>query len=250
MPAPDIKPFTVVTGHFGAGKTNLCLNLALDLAERYDAVTVVDLDIVNPYFRLSDYTDLLAAKNVRLIAPVFAGATVDAPSLSAEIYSAFEAPGAVIFDVGGDDAGATALGRFQRDIGQIDHDMLYVVNRYRDLTATPTEAVRLLKEIEGASRLSATGVVNNSHLKQETTAETVLGSVGFACETARVLGLPLVCTTVPEGLLGVLPEGPVPVPFGSGPTAPASAQARYVQNAYHIKTYVRTQWEDPEWEGP
>ena len=227
---PDIRRFTVVTGHYGSGKTNLSVNLALDLGEKYAEVTLVDLDIVNPYFRSSDYTGLLSASGVRVISPTFAGTTLDAPSLPAAVGSAFESRGAVIFDVGGDDAGATALGRFSRDIEPIDYDLLYVVNRYRNLTATPREAVELLREIEAASHLKATGVVNNSHLRSETTTATVLGSMGFARETADLAGLPLVCATVPDWLADEFSN--------------AAGDATYVENAYPVKVYVRTPWEN------
>jgi hypothetical protein len=227
---PDIKRFTLVTGHYGCGKTNLSINLALDLARRGEAVTLVDLDVVNPYFRSSDSAALLAAHGVRLISPTFAGTTLDTPSLPAEVYSAFSTPGAVIFDVGGDDAGATALGRFSGEIGAIDYDLLYVVNRYRNLTATPEQAADLLAEIEGAAHLTATGVVNNSHLKAETTVATVLDSLGYAREAAALLGLPLVCTTVPARLAGELSREP--------------GDASFVENAYPVEVYVRTPWEE------
>ncbi len=227
---PEIDRFTVVTGHYGSGKTNLAINMALDLTERYDEVTLVDLDVVNPYFRSSDYTAMLAEHGVRVISPTFAGTTLDTPSLSAAVHGAFDTTGAVIFDVGGDDVGATALGRYSKEIAAIDYEMLYVINRYRNLTTTPAEAAALLAEIEHASHLHATGVVNNSHLKDETTAQTVLDSLDFARETAALLGLPLRFTTVPERLLGEAPDDLEAV-VGS-------------ENTYPIKIHVRTPWED------
>ncbi len=228
--APIVGRFTVITGHYGSGKTNLAINLALDLAATYDEVMLVDLDIVNPYFRSSDYTAMLAQHGVRVISPTFAGTTLDAPSLSAEVHAAFDTVGAVILDVGGDDAGATALGRYAGEIAAIDHDMLYVINRYRNLTGTPAAAARLLAEIEHASHLRATGVVNNSHLRDETTVQTVLDSLDFARETSAILGLPLQFTTIPARLA----DGFSPEP----------GAATHVENAYPIKIHVRTPWED------
>ena len=225
-----IARFTVVTGHYGCGKTNLSINLALDLARTHDEVMLVDLDIVNPYFRSSDYAAMLAAHGVRVISPTFAGTTLDTPSLSAAVHGAFDTTGAVVFDVGGDDVGATALGRYAKEISAIDHEMLYVVNRYRNLTGGPEEAAALLTEIESACHLKATGVVNNSHLKDETIAATVLDSLEFGRQTAALLGLPLRFTTVPERLLGELTSTP--------------GAAGFVENAYPIKIHVRTPWED------
>lgn len=227
---PTIGRFTVITGHYGSGKTNLSINLALDLAAIYDEVLLVDLDVVNPYFRSSDYTAMLAEHGVRVISPTFAGTTLDTPSLSAAVSAAFDTTGAVIFDVGGDDVGATALGRYSKDIRAIDHEMLYVINHYRNLTAEPAEAAALLAEIESACHLKATGVVNNSHLRDETTAATVLDSLPFARDTAELLGLPLRLTTVPEHLTAELSGTP--------------GAAGYVENAYPIKIHVRTPWED------
>lgn len=234
MTAPDIKRFTVITGHYGCGKTNLAVNLAIDLRASWDEVTIVDLDVVNPYFRSSDYTALLGEHGVDVISPTFAGTTLDAPSLSPAVYSAFEREGAVLFDVGGDDAGATALGRYAEDVRALDYDLLYVVNRYRSLTQTPAEAAALLGEIELASHLSATGVVNNSHLREQTTARTVLDSMAYARETAELLGLPLRFTTVPAHLFGELSAG----------VAEAGPDAELVENAYPVQIHVRTPWED------
>lgn len=211
----------LICGHYGCGKTNLSLNLALDLAETGEPVTLVDLDIVNPYFRSSDYLALLEKRGVRLISPRYAHSTLDIPALPAEIASTFELPGRVLLDVGGDDAGATALGRFSPFIRQLDYDMLYVVNKYRPLTGDSRSAAALLGEIEAASRLKATGVVNNSHLMGDTSAETVLEALPYARETAAELGLPLRYTTAPKAL------------------APQLGQ---VENLYSVTVYVRTPW--------
>jgi hypothetical protein len=226
----DIARFTIVTGHYGSGKTNLAINLALDLAQAHEEVLLVDLDIVNPYFRSSDYTEMLREHGVRVISPTFAGTTLDTPSLPAAVSGAFDTSGAVIFDVGGDDVGATALGRYAKEVAAIDHEMLYVINRYRNLTGGPGEAAALLGEIEAACHLKATAVVNNSHLKAETTAATVLDSLPFARETASLLGLPLLFTTVPRRLLKDLPGTP--------------GAAGIVENAYPVEIHVRTPWED------
>ena len=227
--APSIKRFTVITGHYGVGKTNLSINLALDLVDRWGEVTLVDLDIVNPYFRSSDYVDMLAARGVRVISPTYAGTTLETPSISAEIYSAFEAQGAVLFDVGGDDAGATTLGSFAHEVRKQDYDLIYVVNRYRNLTPSAADAFELLGEIEFASHLSATGIINNSHLQGETTVETVLSSLPFAREAAQLSGLPLVATTAPAQLASAFSEDP--------------ASPNYVENPYPIEVFVRPPWD-------
>lgn len=205
----DTPRITIVCGHYGCGKTNLALNLALEAATS-GPVTLVDLDIVNPYFRSCEYRALLDAHNVRLIAPVFAGTTLDTPTLSPELFSIF-APGTgrVFIDAGGDDAGATALGGLHVQLEAAGYEMLYVINRYRALTQTPEEAAGLLGEIEAACRLRAAGVVNNSHLGVETTLDCLTDALPFARRTAELLGLPLLYCTAPEFAVQgqALPEG-------------------------------------------
>lgn len=138
------KKFTIIYGHYGCGKTNLSLNLALMLAREGNPVTLVDLDIVNPYFRSSDYKGLFEGLDVEVVSPQFAGTNLDLPSLPAEIYSVFNQAGRyVIMDIGGDDAGAYALGRFAGQIESLaDYEAYYVVNKYRALTQSPQEAAR------------------------------------------------------------------------------------------------------------
>lgn len=190
---------TVICGHYGCGKTNLTLNLALEAARQGGPVTVADLDVVNPYFRSSEYKDLLEKAGIRLVAPVFAGTTLDTPTLPPELFGLFEEEsGQVFIDAGGDDAGVTALGGLHSHFAGTGYNMLYVINRYRALSQTPEEAAALLKEIEAASRLKATGLVNNSHLGVETCRETLLHALPFAEKTAELTNLPLLYSTAPD----------------------------------------------------
>lgn len=214
---------TIVCGHYGCGKTNLALNLAVEAAKSGRRSVIVDMDIVNPYFRSSDYSRFLEEHGVQLIAPVFANTTLDTPVLPAEIYSIFSMEDTDIFiDAGGDDVGATALGGLSKELKTAGYEMLYVVNRYRILSTKPEETLPLLREIEAASHLKATAVVNNSHLGVDTTAQTVLEAESFAEESARLCGLPLLYSTIPDFAV----EGEMP------------------RNFKVVRRYVHFVWED------
>lgn len=236
-------PVAIVCGHYGVGKTNLSLNLAFDAAERGRSVTVIDLDVVNPFFRSSDYRALLEERGIRCVAPVFAGTNIDGPSLSGTIEPAIDGAQRawgqgderplVIVDAGGDDVGATALGRFAKTVKQAPYEMLYVVNRNRKLTQEPAEALDVLREIEEKSHLRATCVANNTHLQHDTDAATVEAGVPFACEVARMSGVPLAFTTVPAALFQQVADrqSSCHAPNGDDRTL------------YPVQVYVRTPWE-------
>lgn len=202
------EPVVLITGHYGCGKTNLALNVALDAANAGLHVSVVDLDIVNPYFRSSDYKELLESKGIEVIAPVLAGSSVDVPSLSATVYGAIEAAQQdatgetlCLIDVGGDDQGARALGRFAEGIASGPYRMVHVINRYRNLTSEPAEAVEILREIETACGLQATSLVSNAHLRDDTDWDCIAAALPYADEVAELAGLPLCAVTIPYGLV-------------------------------------------------
>ena len=196
-----IKPIAIVCGHYGCGKTNFTLNLALALRAEGERVCVIDLDIVNPYFRSSDYNELLEHRGIELIAPNMARTTLDTPSLPASVDAAFETPrGYVLVDAGGDDAGATALGRYAAEIRAQAYEMLYVINQNRAMVAEPAGALEILREIEAASHLKATGLVNNTHLAEQTNAQTVQHGAAYAQAVSDFCGLPVTFTCVPTAL--------------------------------------------------
>ena len=182
----------VVTGHYGCGKTNLAVNLAFRLREEGRRVALCDLDIVNPYFRSADFAKPLNDAGIETILPPFANTNLDVPTLTARVSAAVNDDSlCLVLDVGGDDAGAAALGQYSADIARHGYDMIYLVNAYRFLTQTPEEAIENLREVEYASHLKATAIVNSSNLAGETTADTVNATADFAKAAAGLAGLPL-----------------------------------------------------------
>ena len=204
-----MKRITLFCGHYGSGKTNIAVNYALDLKAKGLDVALADLDIVNPYFRSKDSTAELEKAGVRVIALPFANSSVDLPALPSQAYSLVQNRSVyAVLDIGGDDRGAYALGRFVPYIlEENDYEMVYVVNFFRPLTQTVDQAIEVMGEIESACGLKFSAVINNSNLGAESTAETVRSTSEKAEELCRRTGLPLFATTAEAGIAedGMMP---------------------------------------------
>lgn len=193
----NFKKTTIFAGHYGSGKTNLAVNLAFYLRKHGHDCTICDLDIVNPYFRSKDSQAELEAAGIRFISSPFANSNVDLPSIPAEAYSVFAKSNSYsVIDLGGDDRGSYALGRFAEFLtNPDDYDMLMVLNQYRPDTRTPEQVLEIKEEIESACHVRFTGLVNNSNLGRETTRDTIEKTGEFASRVSELLSLPLVMTS-------------------------------------------------------
>ena len=206
------KRLTLFAGHYGSGKTNIAVNYAMALAKEGKKVCIADLDIVNPYFRTADSARELEEAGVHLICPQFANTNVDLPALPAEAYRLVTDKRSYgIMDIGGDDRGAYALGRYVPAIvAENNYRMVFVANSCRPLTRTPEEALEVMKEIEAACGLEFTCILGNTNLGTETTAQTVLSSVPYMEKLSQISGLPIFLYTatieVAKELEGKLPE--------------------------------------------
>lgn len=202
------KRLTLFAGHYGSGKTNIAVNYALKLAGEGKPVSIADLDIVNPYFRTADSAKVLEEAGVRLISPQFANSNVDLPALPAEAYRLItDKQSYGIMDIGGDDRGAYALGRYVPSIlEENNYRMVFVANCYRPLTRTPEEAMEVMREIEAACSLRFTDIVNNSNLGSETDADTVLQSLDYIGKLSEISGLPVFMHTVRSDIAAQLAE--------------------------------------------
>jgi hypothetical protein len=187
------KRLTLFAGHYGSGKTNIAVNYAMLLAEEGKKVCIADLDIVNPYFRTKDSESELLQKGITLICSKYANSNVDLPAIPAESYRLVQDKSCFgVIDIGGDDRGAYALGRFADAIkAEGDYRMAFVLNRYRPLTSTVNDAIEIMREIEAASGIKFNCIVNNSNIGSETTADTVRESMAFAEELSAKTGLPI-----------------------------------------------------------
>ena len=189
-------------GHYGSGKTFVAVNYALALAKANKPVSIYDLDIVNPYFRTVDALKVLEQANVELVVSPFAETNVDIPAMNAKSYKMVDDKSRdAVADIGGDDRGALALGRFTDKIKEEnDYDALFVLNCFRPETRDIEGALEIKAEIERAGKLPFTGIVNNANLGLETTVEDILRGYKFAQKFSSKTGLPIKFTAVRRDL--------------------------------------------------
>ena len=197
-----MKRVTIFSGHYGSGKTNVAVNYALQLSDMGNKVSIADLDIVNPYFRTKDSEDMFSKKGIELISLPFANTSVDLPSLPSAAYGLFDRRDKkVIIDLGGDDRGALALGRFvPRIVEENDYEMIFTVNFYRPLTTTPEEAFEVFREIEWAAKLKFTAIVNNSNLGAATSPEDIIKTAALAERLSELTGIGVKYTSVEKSI--------------------------------------------------
>ena len=205
------KRVTLFAGHYGSGKTNLAVNWALGLKKQGGRVVIADLDIVNPYFRTKDSAALLEENGIEVVSPEFANSNVDLPALPAELYGVVQnRQRYAVMDIGGDDRGAVALGRYAPYIlEENDFEMIFVANFMRPLTLTPADALEVMREIEQAGGIPFTSIVNNTNLGPLTEPETVLSGLEKCRELSALCGLPILFTSARSDIASKLNISPL-----------------------------------------
>ena len=193
-----MKRMQIITGHYGSGKTEYAVNLALSLVREKDNVVLADLDIVNPYFRSYEQTKTLEDAGVKVIV-TSCGGVADIPALNPEVMSVFQQEKwNGVLDIGGDPIGARVLARFAHQIREDSYDLLFVLNANRPETKDVESALQYMRGIEKECLLKVTGIVNNTHLCGETTAEEIIKGAKRAHALSEATGLPVVHHAVQE----------------------------------------------------
>lgn len=191
-----MKKIYIITGHYGTGKTNFSVNLAMLHAKRKEKVAVIDADTVNPYFRTADFENLFAQNNISLYSTMYANTNLDIPAVNFDIDAVIHNHDCTIIDVGGDDTGAVILGRYRNTLKKYNNtEMLYVINKYRDIGSNAEDYVKLMKEIERFAGMKHTGIVNNSNTGSFTSADDIISSVSFAESVSKLSEVPVYCHT-------------------------------------------------------
>ena len=227
-----MRRMVVLIGNYGSGKTEIAVNLAVRAAGEGLSTLVIDLDKVNDYFRMSDRVSLLKSENISLVSPTFAGQGVTPSSMSAAVGSAFAGSwDLVLFDVGGDSAGALSLGRYHEDFAAFEGELqVYdIVNVFRPMSETPERIIRLMGEMEGFAREKVTGFVNNSNLLSFASADDIRRGYDVLRETSDLTGIPVAHTTGrKEYLEAFLADG---------------RDGKYIGVPLPLETYMHRSWE-------
>ena len=227
------KKMIVLIGNYGSGKTELALNFAIQASACGERTELLDLDMVNTYFRLTEPGRLMRMKEIRIVSPNFANSSVETLSLPAEVQSAFAMDwDTVVFDVGGDAVGSTALGRYHQDFSEVDPadlQVLNVINIRRPLSGTVEKIIRLQEEMEVHSRLKITGMINNTNLAQATTPAELRDGYGLIRQVSEQTGVPVLYTSGKKAMLDAfLAEG---------------HDEKYIGTPLYIDTYMARDWE-------
>ncbi len=203
----DDKRLRFVVGHYASGKTEFSINYAVKLAKMDKKVALVDLDVVNLYFRSREKKEFLEKLGIKVIASSINASAVDIPAISAEVYTPIQDTSyEAVIDVGGDPAGARTLGRYKDYLVEGNYDMFYVLNANRPETQTVEKAIEYLKKIEDTARAKVTGIINNTHMLKSTTVEDVLKGQELAQEVSKRTNIPIKYISAIEEVAKDLPN--------------------------------------------
>ena len=228
-----MKNVKVLIGNYGSGKSELALNFAIQAAARGERTELIDLDMVNTYFRLTERGKLVEQKEIRLVSPNYACSGIETLSLPAEVASAFVLDwDTVVFDVGGDAAGAMSLGRYHPDFAALEPGQLEVydiVNVFRPMSESPEKIIKLKEEMEGFARLQVTGFVNNSNLLNYASADDIRAGYDVLKVTSEMTGIPVAHTTGRKKFIEeFLADG---------------RDEKYIGEPIGLETYMHRSWE-------
>lgn len=202
------KRIRIITGHYGSGKSEFSINYALKLRKEVEGrLAISDLDVVNVYFRSRGRKEFLEENGIHLISSSVDAPTLDIPALSAEIHTPLlNKDYNNIIDLGGDKVGATVIARYKNMIDDDDYDMFFVVNANREKTQTAEEVMKYIDEIEKASKLKVTGLINNTHMLKATTIDDIKKGQEVCREVSNLKNIPIKFISCLEALVKEIPE--------------------------------------------
>ncbi len=220
------KHIKIFVGGFGSGKTEIAINYSIYCRKSYTKVAIVDLDIVNPYFRTREVRDALNLKGVEVVAPEGKLTYADVPLISPEIKGLIQNPNyCLILDVGGDDVGSVILGNFRNFIQDFGYEMLLVVNSYRPFTKGVPQIKQMAQEIENRSRLKIHGIVSNPNLSGQTDEKIIKQGHTLIKQASQELNLPIKFICVDKRFSKKI------------------RKENFVEPIFYVKRFMRLPWE-------
>lgn len=220
----DAARLTVLVGHFGSGKTEVAVNIAMELGKRGYVFSLADLDVVDPYFRSRDRKDILEQAGGRLIASSQAHMDADLPSMPPDVSVLFDNLDMYgVLDIGGDPSGARVLARYRQQLKNCQARVLCVVNGNRPLSDTPEKAAAYIERIEKAAGMSIDGLINNTHCCQLTELNDIRAGAALTEDVSACTGIPVICHAVPEWL--------------------AVQASEFIHPVFPMKLYMKKPWE-------
>ena len=228
-----MKKIVILIGNYCSGKTEIAMNMAMLSASQGKRTQVIDLDRINDYFRMSEHIQMLIDKCINVVSPSFVGKGLTQTVMPAQVASAFDSDwDLVIFDVGGDQAGALSLARYHQDFAALEPGQLEVydiVNVFRPMSESPEKIIKLKGELEGFARQTVTGFVNNSNLLNYSSADDLRRGYDILRETSDLTGIPIVHTTGRKKFLDeFLADGRDP---------------KYIGTPLALETYMHRSWD-------
>ena len=228
-----MKKIVILIGNYCSGKTEIAMNMAMLSASQGKRTQVIDLDRINDYFRMSDHIQMLIDKCINVVSPSFGGKGLTQTVMPAQVASAFDSDwDLVIFDVGGDQAGALSLARYHQAFAALEPGQLEVyelVNVFRPMSESPEKIIKLKGELEGFARQTVTGFVNNSNLLNYASADDLRQGYDILRETSDLTGIPIVHTTGRKKFLDeFLADGRDP---------------KYIGTPLALETYMHRSWD-------
>lgn len=197
-----VKGLVIIVGNYGSGKTETAVNLALHRQKAGLDVSIVDLDLVNPYFRTREARDVLTRQGINVVLPDEKYMHADLPILSPKVAGIIKnTSDLTILDAGGDDVGVTVLAALANSLAEQTVQMLQVVNPYRPFTETIEGCMKIKEEIELSSKLKVTGWVSNANLIDDTTPHDIYKGYDLVQALALQTGIPVEFITASSELM-------------------------------------------------
>ncbi len=197
----ESKRISIFIGMFGSGKTEIALNYAIKLKEKYNKVAIEDIDVISPYFRTRDLKNKFEDMGIEIITPEGKLMHADLPIISPKIKGFISKEDyRIVIDCGGNDDGAVVLGSLYSSLKNYKYDVFFVINPYRPFTDTVEKTIDHIERLEKTSRQRVSYLVNNANIGHLSEIKNIVYGEGFIEKISKDLNIPVSMTVIKEGM--------------------------------------------------